>query len=320
MNIVFFGSGRFAVKSLEALVSAGHNIALVVTQPDKPKGRRLNYLPTEVKVKAQELKLNTYQPQNPNSQEAVDYLQKFPADVFMVIAYGHILKNQVLGLPKLYPLNVHASLLPRYRGAAPINWAIINGEKETGISIIKMNERMDAGDILLQKKLAIEQDDTAQTLEEKLAILAARASLEAIDIIGKSSMKFIGQEGGQEGLPAGRQASFAPKLEKSHGLINWNNDALSIVNQIRGLIPWPGAFTYYNGRLVKIWSARVSENKDTAKAARILSISKKGIIIGCAKGAVEIRELQLEGGKRLTVEAFLAGHKLVVGDCFAPLK
>ena len=307
MNIVFFGSGRFAVKSLEALVSAGHNIALVVTQPDKPKGRRLNSLPTEVKIKARELALSIYQPQNPNSQEAVDYLQKFPADVFMVIAYGHILKNPLLGLPKLYPLNVHASLLPKYRGAAPISWAIINGEKETGISVIKMNELIDAGDMLLQKKLAIEQDDTAQTLEGKLAILAARATLEAIETIGKGSMKFIGQEVGQE-------ASFAPKLEKNHGLINWNNDALNIVNQIRGLIPWPGAFTYYKGKLVKIWSARVSENKEAAKAARILSISKKGLVIGCAKGALEIRELQLQGGKRLSAEAFLAGHKLVVGD------
>lgn len=309
MNIVFFGSGRFAVKSLEALVSAGHNIALVVTQPDKPKGRHLNYLPTQVKVKAEELKLKCYQPKDPNTEESLDYLRQFPADVFMVIAYGSILKNPLLGLPKLYPLNLHASLLPKYRGAAPINWAIINGEKETGISIIKMNERMDAGNILLQKKLAIEQDDTAQTLEEKLAILAAQSSLEAIEIIGKSSVKFIAQDGGQE-------ASFAPKLEKSHGLINWNNDALSIINQIRGLIPWPGAFTYYKGRLVKIWSAGVSENNDAAKAARILSISKNGIIIGCAKGALRITELQLEGGKRLTTEAFLAGHKLVAGDKF----
>lgn len=306
MDIVFFGSGRFAVQSLEALVSAGHNIALVVTQPDKPKGRRLNYLPTEVKVNAQELKLNTYQPQNPNSQEAVDYLQKFPADVFMVIAYGHILKNPLLGLPKLYSLNLHASLLPKYRGAAPINWAIVNGEKETGVSVIKMNELMDAGDILLQKKLAIEQDDTAQTLEEKLAILAAGAALEAIEIIEKGSIRFIRQDS--------REASFAPKLEKSHGLINWNNDALNIVNQIRGLIPWPGAFTYYNGRLVKIWSA--SPNNSVARAGEILEISKRGIIIGCAKGALEIRELQLEGGKRLSVPAFLSGHKLTLGDKF----
>ena len=309
MDIVFFGSGQFAVKSLEALLKAKHNIALVVTRPDKPKGRHLNYLPTEVKVKAQELKLKCYQPENPNVEESLDYLRQFPADLFIVIAYGHILKNPLLGLPRLYPLNLHASLLPKYRGAAPISWAIINGEKETGISVIKMNELMDAGDILLQKKLAIEQDDTAQMLEEKLAILAARASLEAIDIIGKGSIEFIRQRA--------QESSFAPKLEKSHGLINWNNDALSIVNQIRGLIPWPGAFTYYNGRLVKVWSARVSENKDAAKAARILSISKKDIIVGCAEGAVEITELQLEGGKRLSVEAFLAGHKLVVGDKLA---
>ncbi len=325
MDIVFFGSGQFAVKSLEALRLAKHKIALVVTQPDKPKGRHLNFLPTEIKNKARELKLDIYQPQNPNSDEALLYLKQFPADLFIVIAYGHILKNQILGLPKLFPLNIHASLLPKYKGAAPINWAIINGEKETGISIIKMNELIDAGEILLQRKITIEQGDNAQTLEEKLEVLAARSLPEALDLIEKNSVNFIKQDN--------KKASLAPKLEKRHGLINWNNDTVSIVNQIRGLVPWPGAFTYYKSKLIKIWSARPVQNlfpfsncpavlngvkaahdKSAAKPAEILEINKKGIIIGCANGALIITELQLESGKRLAAEAFILGHKLIVGD------
>ena len=248
MDIVFFGSGKFAVRSLEALVADGrHKVKLVVTQPDRPKGRHLNLLPTEVKVKAQELKLNLYQPQNPNSEEALGHLKQFGADLFIVIAYGHILKKSALSLPKLYPLNVHASLLPKYRGAAPINWAIINSEKESGISIIKMNETVDTGDLLLQKKLAIEQSDNADILEVKLEELSALSLIEALDLITKDMAKFTKQD---DSL-----ASFAPKLEKHHGLIEWNKNAQDIVNQIRGLIPWPGAWTYYQGKILKIYKA-----------------------------------------------------------------
>ena len=247
MDIVFFGSGKFAVKSLEALVAAGHKVKLVVTQPDRPKGRHLNLLPTEVKARAQKLKLTIYQPQNPNSEEALNYLQQFSADLFIVIAYGHILKKSALSLPKLYPLNVHASLLPKYRGAAPINWAIINSEKESGISIIKMNETVDTGDLLLQKKLAIEQSDNADILEVKLEELSALSLIEALDLITKDMAKFTKQD---DSL-----ASFAPKLEKHHGLIEWNKNAQDIVNQIRGLIPWPGAWTYYQGKILKIYKA-----------------------------------------------------------------
>ena len=209
----------------------------------------MNILPTEVKAKAQELKLNIYQPQNPNSEEALGHLKQFGADLFIVIAYGHILKKSALSLPKLYSLNVHASVLPKYRGAAPINWAIINGEKESGISIIKMNETVDAGDLLLQKKLAITQNDSADILEAKLEELSALSLIEALDLIVKGQAKFTKQD------DAG--ASFAPKLEKHHGLIEWDKNALDIVNQIRGLIPWPGAWTYYQGKILKILKAEV---------------------------------------------------------------
>ena len=306
MDIVFFGSGKFALKCLEALVAAGHKVKLVVTQPDRPKGRHLNLLPTEVKVKAQELKLNLYQPQNPNSEEALGQLKQFGADLFIVIAYGHILKKSALSLPKLYPLNVHASLLPKYRGAAPINWAIINGEKESGISIIKMNETVDTGDLLLQKKLAIEQSDNAEILEAKLEELSALSLIEALDLIAKGQAKFTKQD---DAL-----ASFAPKLEKHHGLIEWNKNAQDIVNQIRGLIPWPGAWTYYQGKILKIYKAEVVDGGPRNKPGEVLQADKRGIRLAVGRGALKITELQIEGGKRLDPEAFLCGHKLAVGD------
>ena len=308
MDIVFFGSGKFAVRSLKALVAAGHKVRLVVTQPDRPKGRHLNLLPTEVKAKAQELKLTIYQPQNPNSEEALNYLQQFSADLFIVIAYGHILKKSVLGLPKLYPLNVHASLLPKYRGAAPINWAIINGEKESGISIIKMNEAVDAGDLLLQKKLAIEQSDNAEILEAKLEELSALSLIEALDLIAKGQANFTKQDDAF--------ASFAPKLEKHHGLIEWNKNAYDIVNQIRGLIPWPGAWTYYQGKILKIWEAEAEAETLEGrlnKPGEVLQADKSGIRLAAGFGALKITELQMEGGKRIGPEAFLCGHKLAVG-------
>ena len=248
MDIVFLAAGRFAVKSLEMLVAAEHKVKLVVTQPDRPKGRHLNLLPIEVKAKAQELKLTIYQPQNPNSEEALNHFQQSRADLFIVLAYGHILKKSALNLPKLYSLNVHASLLPKYRGAAPINWAIINGEKESGISIIKMNETVDAGDLLLQKKLAIEQSDNAEILEAKLEELSALSLIESLDLIAKGQAKFTKQD---DAL-----ASFAPKLEKHHGLIEWNKNAHDIVNQIRGLIPWPGHGPLLSGKILKIWEGR----------------------------------------------------------------
>lgn len=307
MDIVFFGSGGFAVKSLEALVSAGHNIALVVTQPDKPKGRRLNYLPTQVKVKAEELKLKCYQPKNPNTKESLDYLRQFSADIFMVIAYGSILKNPLLGLPKLYPLNVHASLLPKYRGAAPINWAIINGEKETGISVIKMNELIDAGDILLQEKIPIEDDDTALTLGQKLEMQAADTLIGAINLIEQGVVKFIKQDDSA--------VSFAPKLEKRNGEIDWNKSAVEIDRKIRGLLPWPGAYTYYKGKLLKLWSAQIRE-ENSEKPAEVLEVTTGRLVVGTAKGSLEILELQLESGKRLSAPVFLSGHKLTPVDKF----
>lgn len=308
MNIVFFGSGKFALKSLEALVASGRRVNLAVTQPDKPKGRHLAFQPTEVKKKAQELGLNIIQPQNPNSQDSVNALKGIPADLYIVISYGHMLKEPILQLPKLYALNVHASLLPKYRGAAPIAWAIINGETETGISIIRMTSRMDAGDILLQKKMAIMPADTAESLEEKLAILAADALPEALGHIEKKMASFTAQDE--------TRATYAAKLRKEQGRINWNMRAGDIERLIRGLYPWPCAYAYHKGKMIKIYKARALDYPETLPG-KVLAISKEKIAVGCIEGAVEIFELQPENGKRMSAAAFNLGHKLHPHDTFS---
>lgn len=310
MNIIFFGSGEFALKSLEALAKSPHKILLAITQPDRPKGRHLETHPAEVKLLSDKLGIPSYQPQDPNSSESIAFLKQFPADLFLTVSYGHILKEELLGLPKLYPLNIHASLLPKYRGSSPINWAIINGDSQTGITIIKMDRFMDSGDILLQKKIVIEEKDNAQTLKAKLEILAGQAIIEAIDLIAQGKEVFIKQDLSQ--------ASPAPKLKKSDGLIHWEKDAGDIARQIKGLIPWPGAFTYYQGKLIKLWQAAAIEtNAGQSHPGEILEIKKEGIVVAAGRGALILQELQPESGKRVGPEAFVNGYRLAVGQNFS---
>ncbi len=304
MNIIFFGSGVFAVKSLEALVESGHKISLVVTQPDKPKGRHLVLSPTEVKVRANQLGFSVYQPEGPHSSQALVRFKQAKPDLFVVISYGHILNKKVLGIPGLYPLNVHASLLPKYRGAAPINWAIVNGEKETGVTVIKMNEKMDKGDILLQKSIKIDEQDNAVTLEEKLSLLAALTIVEGVSLIEQKKARFIRQ--------VDKDATIAPKLKKEDGKINWQDDCVDIYNRVRGFAPWPSAFTCFKGALLKIHRAVV--NKETGRAGEIIKVSKDAITVGCGNGSLDIIELQLANEKKMAVEAFICGHKVKVGD------
>jgi len=309
MNIIFFGSGGFALKSLEALAGSPHKVILALTQPDRPKGRHLETQAPEVKILADKLGIPTYQPQDPNSPESIDFLKQFSSDLFVVVSYGHILKEAALALPRLYPLNIHASLLPKYRGSSPINWAVINGDKETGISIIRIDRFMDSGDILLRRKIRIAEDDNSETLRAKLEALAARTIIEAIDLVSEGKAVFLKQDSSQ--------ASFAHKLKKSDGLIYWEKEAGSIVRQIKGLIPWPGAFTYYQGKLIKLWQAKASAAENTtARAGEILEIKKEGILVACGRGALEIQELQPESGRRMNPEAFINGYRLSVGENF----
>lgn len=310
MNIVFFGSSNFAVPSLKALLTTRHKISCVVTQPDRHKGRGLSLGPTEIKIISQGTHLEVYQPPRLNTPEALELLKGLKPDLFIVIAYGQILSQEILDIPKISSINVHASLLPKYRGAAPINWAIINGEKETGVSVIKMTRQMDAGPIILQKNIVIASDDTAITLEGKLSILAAELLLSSLNSIEDNSYKLTLQEE--------KEASFAPKLKKEDGRINWNKSAQDIHNLIRGCMGWPGAFTYYRDKLLKIYKARVISFSSNFPAhlspGEIIEVSKVGITVATGKGNLVIEELQLEGKRKVTVEEFIAGNKIQPGE------
>ena len=303
MKIVFFGSSGFAANILEEL-ARNEDVVLAVTQPDREKGRALKVAPTAVKSKAEALGIKTFQPSKVNSEESMEVLKNINADLFIVVSFGQMLSKTILDLPKLYCLNIHASLLPKYRGAAPINWAIANGEKETGITIMRMNEKMDEGDIILKETAGISEEDNAVTLSEKLSKKGAKVLLDAIRLIKDDEAEFIAQDH--------KKATYAPKLKKEDGAIDWENSADKIHNRIRAFTPWPGCFTRLDKKILKIWKAKPAADKPgpKSKPGAILETNKNGILVKTGKGALNIEELQLEGSRRMTAEEFLAGHKL----------
>jgi methionyl-tRNA formyltransferase len=310
MNIVFFGSSNFAVPSLKALITKGEKISCVVTQPDRQKGRGLTLESTQIKRVSLEFGLRVYQPQKVNTPEVIQFLRDLSPDLFVVIAYGQILGQEILNIPKIFSINVHGSLLPKYRGAAPINWAIIKGEKTAGITIIKMVREMDAGPIILQQEINISDDDTAITLGYKLSRKACEILPDVIKNIEIESYKLIDQDEGK--------ASFAPRLKKEDGLIPWDKPAQDIYNLIRGCFGWPGAFTYYQGKLLKIYKARVSSrvlgflsSQVRRLPGEIINVSKEGIVVATGEDSLVIEELQLEGKRRMKAEEFIAGHKIL---------
>jgi methionyl-tRNA formyltransferase len=311
MNIVFFGSSNFAVPSLKALLTSDHKISCVVTQPDREKGRGLHLSGTVIKTVALESDLRIYQPGRINTNETIKFLKDRDADLFIVIAYGQILSEEILRLPKIFAINVHASILPRYRGAAPINWAIINGEKNTGLTVIKMTKKMDAGPIILQKEVAISEEDTSVTLEKRLSKEAGQSLLDSLESIVNNNYSLTPQNE--------NMVSFAPKLKKENGKIDWNKPAGEIYNLIRGCLPWPGAFTYYNSKLLKIYKAKVSSQVlecVSSITGEVINISKEGIIVATGKDNLIIEELQIEGKRIMTAEEFITGHKICIGEIF----
>lgn len=309
MNIIFFGSSAFGLSSLQALLDKGHNISCVVTQPDRRKGRGMRLAETPVKDFAVRHKISIYQPREINTSEAVNFLNKFNPDIFVVAAYGQILSKQILNIPRLMPINIHGSLLPFYRGAAPINRAIINGETKTGITIIKMTEQMDAGPIILQEEIAINEKDTFTEIEAGLSELAGDLIITSIDLIERNECLLIPQDK--------NKVSFAPKLKKDDGLINWKKNAKDIYNLIRGCIVWPGAFTYYKGKILKILEAKYSVSVNTTVGlapGQIADVSKDGITVITGEGYLIIKRLQIEGKRQMTVPEFIAGHKIQIGE------
>lgn len=316
MNIVFFGSSQFAVPSLRALLVTKHKISCVVTQPDRKKGRGLHFEGTAVKTVAEEFGIKIYQPQNINTDEATKFFKDLNPDLFIVISYGQILSQEILDIPKIFCLNVHASSLPKYRGAAPINWAIINGEKNTGVTIIKMTDQMDAGWIILQKTIEIKDDDTAITLEDRLSKVAAESLFDSLQSIEDNHYQLTLQDE--------RGVSFAPKLKKEDGLINWNKSAYQIYNLTRGILDWPGAFTYYKGKLLKIYKAKVFQllavpclpagRSCQLSAGGVVRVDREGIVVATGKDDLIIEELQMEGKRRMKVAEFISGHKISPGE------
>lgn len=283
----------------------------MVTQPDKKKGRHLHLDCTDVKVAAKQAGLEVFQPEDINSLKAQEYLKRYLSDLFVVVAYGQILSQEILDIPKIFALNLHASLLPKYRGAAPINWAIIHGEETTGLTIMRVIRKMDSGPILMQKKVAIGACDDSIILEDKLRRFGAELLLEALKEIKNSTYKLTDQDE--------KKAVFAPKLKKDDGYIDWARPAAEIYNLVRGSLPWPGAFTYYKGKLLKIYKVRCLEGfkpQGAFRSAEVAEVSKDEIIVLTGKGALAIEELQPEGARRLSAKEFIIGHKIKGRDVF----
>jgi methionyl-tRNA formyltransferase len=297
MKIVFFGTPDFAVPSLKRMLESSHEVAAVVTAPDKERGRGRKVSFTPVKEFAIENALPVLQPENLKNGNFIAELKKINADVFVVVAF-RILPSAVYTLPK-YAFNLHGSLLPKYRGAAPIQWALINGEKETGVTTFLLEKTVDTGNIILQKKIEISPDDDFGTLHDKLSLLGADAVLETVEILNDGNFEPLPQDD--------TAATKAPKITKDLARINWHDDAEKIVNLVRGLSPFPAAFFESEGKIYKVYKARVA---DVELSPGEVGRTKKELFVGAGKGAVEILEIRPEGRKRMTAEEFLRGYEI----------
>lgn len=309
MRIVYMGTPDFAVAALEAIIAAGHQVVAVVTQPDKEKGRGKAISMSPVKECALKNNIEVFQPVKlRNNPEAVEQLRSYNADMFVVAAFGQILTEEVLNMPKYGCINIHASLLPAYRGAAPIQWAILDGLKETGVTIMQMDKGIDTGDILMQETLTIEPDDTGESLFDKLSVLGAKAIVRAIPLIEEGSLAPQKQD---DSL-----SNYAKMLNKEMGKINWEEDACKIERYVRGLNSWPSAFSFINGKQLKIWKSEVADEVTPGNnlTGTIVAIDRKSFSVACGTGILRVLEVQLEGKKRMDVDAFARGYEIKVGD------
>lgn len=310
MKIVFFGSDDFAATNLERLIRDGYDVSAVVTQPDRARGRGMNISLLPVKMLALEQNIPVLQPDTLHGPEICEQLAAFGADVFAVIAYGLFLPAAVLKIPKKFCLNVHGSLLPQYRGAAPVNWVIIHGQTRTGVSVIRMNERMDAGDVAVRKSARISEKINAQELKDDLARLGAEALVEALRAVEGGRVAFEPQDEAK--------ASYAPKLERELGRIDWNQSARAIHNQVRGLFPWPGAFTGFKGKRLKILETAVfDETPVNVPPGQVVRSTEHGIVAACGQGQILLKCLQLESAKSMDARSFSVGHQVKEGDLFS---
>lgn len=306
MRIIFMGTPDFAVGALEALIQKGHEIALVVTQPDKPKGRGKAMQRTPVKEAALAHGIEVYQPRRVREAECVEYLRGQDADIIVVAAFGQILPKEILEMPRYGCVNVHASLLPKYRGAAPIQWAVINGEQVTGVTIMQMDEGLDTGDMLLKEEVALHKDETGGSLFGRLAQTGAALCVEALELIARGAIQPVPQN--QE------EATYTKMIKKQMGEVDWGKPARELERLVRGLNPWPSAYTYLDGRTLKIWQASVrQENGPAQEPGTIVSVAKDSIEVQCGQGVLVLKEIQMEGKKRMGADAFLRGFPLEAG-------
>ena len=309
MKIVYMGTPDFAVAPLEAILKAGHEVTAVVTQPDRQKGRGREVQYSPVKECALAYGIPVLQPLKIKEKDAVEELRKYPADIFVVAAFGQLLSEEILNMPRFGCINIHASLLPAYRGAAPIQWCVINGEEKTGVTIMQMAKGMDTGDILLQKEVVLDEKETGGSLFDRLMETGAELIVEALPKIEAGELIPVVQK---EEL-----ATYAGKITKDMGNIDFTKAAVTIERLIRGLNPWPSAFTHYKGKILKIWEADVvSEcvNAENPVPGTVIAMDKESFTLATGEGALRIRSLQPEGKKRMSCAEFMRGYEVKVGE------
>ncbi len=307
MKIVYMGTPDFAVAPLESILAAGHEVVAVVTQPDKQKGRGKEVQMSPVKECALKHGIPVLQPVKIKEEQEVQKLREYPADIFVVAAFGQLLTEEILNMPKFGCINIHASLLPAYRGAAPIQWAVINGEEKTGVTIQQMAKGLDTGDMLLKREVDIDAKETGASLFDKLMEVGAQLVVEVLPMIERGEI--VPEKQDEE------KATYVGRLTKSMGVIDFTKDAVVIERLIRGLNSWPSAYTTLSGKTLKIWEADVVAGKEGAKPGEILSVEKDAFTVATGKDALRITSVQLEGKKRMAVKDFLLGYQLKAGDC-----
>ena len=302
LRVLFMGTSPFAVPSLKILLKTGKNIVGVFTQPDRPQGRGLKIRISLIKELALEKRLSLFQPEKINRDESVEIIRSLSPDLIVVVAFGQIISQRILDIPRFSSINVHASLLPKYRGAAPINRAIIQGEKETGITTMIMDKGLDTGNILLQRKVVIFPEENAGELHDRLAFLGAEVLKETLEKLVQGGLTSYKQEESE--------ASYAPPLKKEEGLIDWKKPAETIYNHIRGMNPWPGAFTYLEGKILKVFHAKHVISETLCEPGKVVKTSDEGIVVSTVEGHVLLTEIQLENHRRMSAALFLRGHPL----------
>lgn len=307
MRVIFMGTPDFAVGTLEEIIKAGHEVVLVVTQPDKPKGRGNAMQFPPVKECAVAHDIPVFQPKKIREEENVAYLREFDPDIIVVAAFGQILPKSILDMPKFGCINVHASLLPKYRGAAPIQWAVINGDEVTGVTIMRMDVGLDTGDMIAKKEIVIAEDETGGSLFDKLAEIGAYLCVETMANIEAGNVAYIPQNHAE--------ATHVSMISKELGLIDWSKSATELEHLIRGLNPWPSAFTKLDGKTFKIWKAKVKSENTPHPAGTIVSVTKNSMEVQTGDGVLSLLEVQLEGKKRMQIDAFLRGYSVNQGNC-----